>query len=195
MVEQYNYPKNEGRRDRLVKRIMEPSNSDNSDEIAEENTLPAVQNNKVFIVHGHDEAMKHEVARVVTQLGLEPIILHEQPNQGRTIIEKFEKNADAGFAVVLLSGDDMGYPANTDPKKTEPRPRARQNVVLELGYFVAKLGRHRVFPLYKRAEDFELPSDYHGVAYEDYNAGGWHLKLVQELRAANYDVDANNLIK
>lgn len=151
---------------------------------------------RVFIVHGHDEAMKQEVARVLLTLELDPIILHELPNEGRTIIEKFEKNADVGFAVVLLSGDDMAYPSGTEHKKAKPRPRARQNVVMELGYFVAKLGRDRVLPLYKEVQNFELPSDFQGVVYTPYDpAGGWRGKLVQELQAAKYDVDANKLFK
>ena len=74
----------------------------------------SLPSNRVFLVHGHDEAMKQEVARILSDLGLDPIILHERPNQGRTIIEKFEKNADVGFAVVLLCGDDMAYPAGTE---------------------------------------------------------------------------------
>jgi hypothetical protein len=96
----------------------------------------------IFIVHGHADDMKEASARALTTLGLEAIILHEQPDQGRTIIEKFEKHADVGFAVVLLSGDDMAYPAGKSP--TDARPRARQNVIMELGYFYGKLGRGRV---------------------------------------------------
>jgi len=146
----------------------------------------------VFIVHGHDKEMEQAVARVLSRLGLDPIILHEQPNNGQTIIEKFETNAiRAGFVVVLLSPDDVGYPANKPKAK---KPRARQNVILELGYFVGKLGRKYVFPL-KRGE-VEVPSDYQGVAYIDYDASGaWRLKLVQELQEAGYDVDANALTK
>jgi predicted nucleotide-binding protein with TIR-like domain len=89
-------------------------------------TRPKHQSKDIFIVHGHDDA-KHEVARVIAQLGLHPIILQEQADRGRTVIEKFEAHADVGFAVVLLTPDDMGYPKD---KPSEPKPRARQNVVL-----------------------------------------------------------------
>ena len=90
-------------------------------------------NSKVFIVHGHNIAVQQEVARVIERLKLVPVILSEQANAGRTIIEKFEQNADVGFAAVLLTTDDVGNSANsTGPPKT----RARQNVVLELGYFI-----------------------------------------------------------
>lgn len=94
---------------------------------------------KVFLVHGHDEAVKECVARFLEKLDLQPIILHEQPNKGQTVIEKFEANSNVGFAVVLLTPDDVGRA--TSEKKL--KPRARQNVVLELGYFFAKLGRAR----------------------------------------------------
>jgi predicted nucleotide-binding protein len=152
--------------------------------------------NKVFVVHGHAEDMKQAMARALVTLGLDPIILHEKPNQGRTIIEKFEDYADVGFAVVLLSGDDMAYPSGVEHKIAKPRPRARQNVVMELGFFLAKLGRAKVFALYKQAADFELPSDYQGILYTAYDAAGhWMLTLVRELKAAQYDVDANKLIR
>src|SRR5262249_31056015 len=111
---------------------------------------PAVPNsktksNRIFIVHGHDNEMKVSVARTIEQLGLKPIILHEQPDKGLTIIEKFVNYSDVGFAVVLLSPDDMGYPKISTPDKA--RPRARQNVVLELGFFLGKLGRSHVLAL------------------------------------------------
>jgi hypothetical protein len=151
--------------------------------------------NKVFIVHGHDDLMKQVVARILSRLELEPIILHEQANEGKTIIEKFEKYAEAGFAVVLLSGDDMAYPSSVDRKKAKPRPRARQNVIMELGFFMGSLGRGNVFPLYKPSPDFELPSDYQGIIYTIYDeAGAWQNKLVLELKTAKYHVDANKLL-
>jgi predicted nucleotide-binding protein len=150
------------------------------------------QTSGVFIVHGHDEEMKQHVARVINMLGLSPIILHEQPNSGKTIIEKFEKNADVLFAVVLLSPDDMGFAASGNPEMA--KPRARQNVVLELGYFVGKLGRSRVIAL-KRGDGMELPSDISGVAYTCYDpAGHWKFELVRELKTAGYTVDANKIV-
>ncbi|MDB5314058.1 MAG: nucleotide-binding protein [Gemmataceae bacterium] len=147
---------------------------------------------KVFVVHGHDDEMKQHVARVLSKLGLTPIILHEQPNFGKTIIEKFESTADVSFAVVLLSPDDMAYPLEANAKQA--KSRARQNVILELGYFVGKLGRSQVFSL-KRGSSIELPSDFSGVVYTDYDAAGhWRFTLVRELKAAGYAVDANNLL-
>ena len=151
---------------------------------------PAKQQSKViFIVHGHDEAAKHEVARFIDQLDLHPIILHEKPDRGKTIIEKFEHHADVGFAVVLLIPDDVGHPKD---KPAESKPRPRQNVVLELGYFIGKLGRSSVCALLKRA--IEFPTDYAGVLYTPmYEAGLWKLKLAREMKAAGIDVDLNEL--
>lgn len=151
--------------------------------------------NKVFIVHGHDVEMKEAVARILERLELEPIILHEQPNKGRTIIEKFTDHSDVGFAIVLLSPDDLGCTARDYPD--DIKHRARQNVILELGFFLGKLGRSNVLPLYKRVEgkDFELPSDYDGVIYTEYDkSDAWHGKLVKELRASGYKVDANKIL-
>jgi predicted nucleotide-binding protein len=143
----------------------------------------------IFIVHGHDEAAQHAVARFITQLDLNPIILHEKPDGGKTIIEKFEHHADVGFAVVLLTPDDVGYPKD-DPSKV--KPRARQNVVLELGFFLGKLHRPRVSALLKGG--IEIPSDYSGVLYTPMDdAGAWKFKLATEIRAAGIEVDLNKL--
>lgn len=108
----------------------------------------ATTDNRVFIVHGHDETMKLDVARVIERLGLNAVILHEQSDQGMTVIEKFEQNAlDCNFALILLSPDDIGYCSSKSPE--EGKCRARQNVILELGYFLGKLGRNKVLPLKK----------------------------------------------
>jgi predicted nucleotide-binding protein len=151
------------------------------------------KSNRIFVVHGHDNEMKLSVARTLEKLGLEPIILHEQPDKGLTVIEKFINFADVGFAVVLLSPDDLSLPKNGNASKA--RPRARQNVVFELGFFLGKLGRERVVALHKPAPDFEMPSDYGGVLYKAFDdAGAWKYELAKELKANSYAVDANNLI-
>jgi predicted nucleotide-binding protein len=153
--------------------------------------------NKVFIVHGHDDAMKLDVARTLEALDLEAIILHEQGDLGLTVMEKFEQNAlDCKMAVVLLSPDDLGFTKDSTPN--EAKYRARQNVILELGYFVGKLGRSRVLPLVKNAStgSLEIPSDFAGVVYTPYDSGGgWKMKLLQYLDAAGYSVDANKLFR
>ena len=135
---------------------------------------------KVFIVHGHDEGALQGLARFIGDIGLTPIILHEQPNQGQTIIEKIERNADVGFAVVLLTPDDVFTDKNSNRVL-----RARQNVMLELGYFLGHLGRARVCALKKGG--VEIPSDYDGVVWvplDEHN--GWQMRLIKELKAVGY---------
>lgn len=148
--------------------------------------------NKVFIVHGRDEAIRESVARMLEILGINYVILHEQPDMGKTVIEKLETNAsevEIGFAVIILTGDDMGKLAS---EQGEPSKRARQNVILELGYFMAKLGRQRVHVIYE--EGVELPSDYHGVLYTKIDkAGAWKFRLAKELKAVGFDIDLNEL--
>ncbi|GAB5447393.1 MAG: hypothetical protein Gyms2KO_22660 [Gymnodinialimonas sp.] len=121
----------------------------------------SVKSNKIFIVHGHDGEARETVARFVEKLGLSAIILHEQANKGRTVIENVEANSEIGFAIVLLTPDDLGRAVARD----ELEPRARQNVLLELGYFIGKLGRDKVCALKKGA--VEIPSDFAGVVWED----------------------------
>ncbi len=151
---------------------------------------PITSDNKdIFIVHGHNEEIKITIARVIEKLGLTPIILHEKPNEGKTIIEKFESHSKVGFAIVLLTDDDEGKSKN----EIDLKKRARQNVVLELGYFIGKLNRSRVLPLY--TEDVELPSDMQGVLYTLLDkSGNWKFAIVRELKAAGYEVDANRLL-
>jgi predicted nucleotide-binding protein len=145
----------------------------------------------VFVVHGHDEGAKEAVARFLSKLDLEPIILHEQPSRGLTIIEKLLANAEVGFAVVLLTPDDRGGPAGAAYE--DQLARARQNVILELGYFVGKLGRERVCALYK--EGTEVPSDFQGVVFVPMDLGGaWRLTLARELRQVLPQVDMNKAI-
>ena len=144
--------------------------------------------NKVFVVHGHDEAARESVARFLERIGIEAVILHEQATGGRTIVEKLEHYADVDFAVILLTPDDVGGVKTSSPDKLQPR--ARQNVVLELGFFVGKLGRRHVCALYKGS--LELPSDYLGVGYVALDeGGGWRLQLAKELRGAGFSVDMN----
>jgi len=144
---------------------------------------------RVFVVHGQDEEAKAIVARFISGCGLEPIILHEQPNGGRTIIEKFEKEADVGFAVILLTPDDVGgLRRGSDMASEDLKPRARQNVILELGYFAGRLGRERVAALKKG--DIEMPSDFAGVVWTPMDtADAWKMSLARELKTAGYEFD------
>jgi len=148
-----------------------------------------LDNKKVFLVHGHDEKMLLKVKDFVGSLDLNPIILHEKADEGDTVIEKFERHSDVGFAVILLSPDDIGYTVN---KEDEKRPRARQNVILEMGYYLAKLTRKGVRALY--VEGVEIPSDYNGVLFIKFEGEDWKLKLAREMKASGLDVDLNKLV-
>ncbi|MCQ1764721.1 nucleotide-binding protein [Neorhizobium galegae] len=152
-------------------------------------TRPA-DKSKVFIVHGHEEGPRDTLARFIEQLGLEAVILHEQASGGMTIPEKLAKYGNVGFAVVLLTPDDFGR----SKKDALEQARARQNVILELGYFVGRLGRDKVCGLLKG--EIEVPSDYVGTVYVKWDDGGaWKLSLAKELDAAGYDIDFNKVMK
>ncbi|MEA2164282.1 MAG: hypothetical protein QOK37_2409 [Thermoanaerobaculia bacterium] len=138
--------------------------------------------NEVFIVHGHDN-VRHAVAGFLSSLSLSPIMLDDKPNRGQTIIEKLEHHAFTSFAVVLLTPDDEGRKKGAPSLKSRPR----QNVILELGYFLARLGRHRVCALY--VPGVELPSDMHGVLYVELDdRGGWKYRLQQEMVAVGIPI-------
>lgn len=143
---------------------------------------------KVFIVHGHNDGIKNDIARFLEKLKLEAIILHERPNNGKTIIEKFEhESSDLSFALVLLTADDQGAKMGS-PESL--KPRARQNVIFEFGYFIGTMGRSKVVALIE--DGVEIPSDYSGVIYLPLDSSGaWKLNLAKELKNAGINVDLN----
>ena len=144
--------------------------------------------NKVFIVHGHDNAAIQEMARTLEKGGFEAIILHEQPDSGLTIIEKIERYADVDFAVVLYTECDLGRAKEQDQK--DEKYRARQNVVFEHGYLIGKLGRDHVCALVKG--NVETPGDISGVVYVNMDtAGAWKMQLGKNMRAVDLPVDLN----
>jgi len=146
---------------------------------------------KIFIVHGHDHNLKNDLEVFVKKIGLEPIVLHRQPDEGLTIIEKLEKQTDVGYAFVLLTPDDIGYTAEEleqkeDGKETNKEYRARQNVILEFGYLVGKLGRNKVCAIYKKG--VTLPTDLSGLLYKEVTESieGIGYALMTELKNAGY---------
>lgn len=176
----------------VIRQLILPFARDYKDYVmangATQNRLTMPISNKVFVVHGHDEGARESVARFLEKMDFQAIILHEQANQGRTVIEKVEAHGDVGFAVVLLTPDDEGC------AKGKPlEPRARQNVLLELGYFIGRLGRDRVCAL-KRGE-VEIPSDFAGMVWVPMDSSsGWKLALAKELKAAGHTVDMNKVV-
>ncbi len=133
---------------------------------------------KIILVCGPDESLRAQAARLLEKLGFDVVVLVEERGKGRTLIEKLEGRSDITRAVVLLTPDDFG---RSNKEKENDQPRARQNVILELGYFLGKLGRGKVFVV--RDESVDLPSDYRGVECIELDSGGmWKLKLTEELK-------------
>ncbi|WP_299124526.1 nucleotide-binding protein [uncultured Tenacibaculum sp.] len=134
-----------------------------------------IMKNKIFIVHGHNNELKLEVARFVeTDYKKEAVILHEQPSKGREILGKFEDEAVVDLAIAIWSKDDLGQ-LNKDGEKL--KPRARQNVIFETGYFIGKLGRDKVIVILE--DGIETPSDYSGIMY--ISSSDWKYKLGKEI--------------
>jgi len=171
----------------LLKRAGLFKSSIVTNEYAQRVTSDKPAGKEVFIVHGHDELAKVSLARFLEKLNLKPIILHEQSNAGKTIIEKIEAYTNVGFAVILYTECDLGG------KDIESlHPRARQNVVFEHGFLMGKIGRSNVCALVKG--QVETPGDISGVVYTTMDDGqAWHTKLALELKSSNYDIDMNKL--
>ena len=148
-----------------------------------QNSAPKAKPRKVFLVHGHDDGVRESVARFLEKIKFDVVILHEQANKGRTVIEKFEQSSDVGFAIVILTPDDVG-----SKKDGLSQPRARQNVILEWGYFIGQLGRDHVCAL--KHGEIEMPSDIIGIVWEPYDSNsGWKAKIAKELQAVGYEID------
>ena len=171
----------------MIKMVERYCQSDDAAKSAPHADASDASNRKVFIIHGHDEVAKHELKGFLRQLDLDPVILSEKPSEGKTIIEKFEQHAAVSYAVALLTPDDTVVAAGENAAK----PRARQNVVFELGYFIGRLGRARVRALTKGKP--EIPSDYAGVVYIPMDSGEWRIALASELTEAGFDIDMNKL--
>lgn len=159
---------------------------DMADEQEQNNEDASIVNNKIFVVHGHDGLLKQKVARYLEKLDLAPIILSEQANQGRTIIEKLESNSDVSSAIILLTNDDFGR----EKHETAEKSRARQNVIFEAGYFIGRLGRKHVILI--ADSEIELPSDIAGMVY--HSKDKWDIDVLRDLRVAGYNIDANKLL-
>lgn len=147
---------------------------------------------KVFVVHGHDEIAKTSLEVFLHEIGLEPIVLHRQADVGLTVIEKFEKHSDVGYAFILLTPDEVAYLASDETKADAERKkelRARPNVIFEFGYFIGKLGRSKVCCLYTGA--VSLPSDVNGMIYKRYDKSIEEVaySVIKDLKASGYEVD------
>ena len=157
-------------------------------------TKSPITKKDVFVVYGHDKTSRDQLEAMLRRWGLNPLILDQLPTKGQTVIEKLESAIDqASFGIVLATPDDEGHPINEPDQK---RYRARQNVVLELGMLLAKLGREKVAVLLKDQKNIERPSDIQGLIYIPFDddlvkeAG---VSLVKEMDKNGYSIDIIDL--
>jgi predicted nucleotide-binding protein len=151
-------------------------------------------NRRVFVVCGQDSEMKQAVTNALAKLRLVPVVICEEPSQGRKIVEHFQEYNDVDFALVLLSPDDSVYVKDEPPTKRKLRPR--QDVVFELGFLLGKLGKSNVLVLFREYSNFEIPTDFEGikvVAFDDRES--WKLALIRELTNCGYKVSADRILK
>lgn len=180
--------------DSIIERLeLFPLNAALSTESAEatSGTAPVARSSKVFVVHGHDEIAKSNLEVFLHEIGLEPVVLHRQADEGLTVIEKFEKHSDVGYAFILLTPDEVAYLKAETSKPDDQRKkeyRARPNVIFEFGYFVGKLGRSRVCCLY--TGDVALPSDVHGMIYKKFGGSIEEVAygIIKDLKASGYAI-------
>lgn len=163
----------------------ESSKKDNNEDLKK-------SSNKVFVVHGHDSELKNDIDIFLRDIGLEPVILHRQADEGQTVVEKFEKHSDVSYAFILLTPDDVGMTVaqyNKQDKRDDYELRARQNVIFEFGYFAAKLGRRNVCCIYK--EGVTLPNDIAGLLYkkvtDTIDSIGY--EIIKELKAVGLKIE------
>ncbi|HEX8249562.1 MAG TPA: nucleotide-binding protein [Pyrinomonadaceae bacterium] len=186
-LEDYKNLDNSGKEKNLKKKKI-TKNKDIEAKYIEDTRETDKSKQKVFIVHGHDRESMEKTARFVLEMELKPIILREQASGGKTIIEKIEEYSDVDFAIVLLTPDDFG---NSAKNLTSILPRARQNVIAELGYMMAKLGRDKICLLNKGVE---IPSDFQGIVCVELNESeGWKMDLAKEMKKAGLEIDMNKL--
>lgn len=156
-----------------------------------ENTTTS-ESRKIFVVYGHDEIARTQLEALLRRWDLEPIILDQQASAGQTIIEKLEDyGEDVGYAIVLATPDDDGKAKS----ETKYKSRVRQNVVLELGMFLAHLGRNKVAILLKESADFEKPSDIQGLIYIPFQnkVDEVSISLIRELTRQGYKIDTSRI--
>jgi len=146
------------------------------------------ENKKIFIVHGRNINMRDKVSAMIGKLRLDYLILETESNNGATIIEKFIKNAsECRYAIVLFSADDIG---KLDNEQSKCKHRTRQNVILELGYFLGRIGRKNIVILHEVGKDIEKPTDFDGIVYEAFDEfGAWKSKLTKEMKKAGIYID------
>ena len=161
---------------------------------AQQATSASDARRRVFVVCGTDSEMKQAITNALTKLKLVPVVMSEEPSQGKKIVERFADYEDIGFAVVLLSPDDSVYVKDESPTKRKLRPR--QDVVFELGFLLGKLGKSNILVFFRECANFEIPTDFEGMkvaAFDDRES--WKLALIRELTNCGYNIDADRILK
>jgi predicted nucleotide-binding protein len=150
---------------------------------------------RIIVVSGADSEMKQALTGALTRLSLMPLVMREEPSQGKKIVENYSRDySDVAFAVVLLSPDDFAYGKNETATKRKLRPR--QDVVLELGFLVGKLGKGNVLAFFIESPNFETPTDFEGIKFTPFDdRDSWKLALIRELRDCGYNIDADRILK
>ena len=149
---------------------------------------------RILVVCGKDDEMKQAITNALTKLWLVPVVMCEEPSQGRKIVERFQDYSDVSFAVVLLSPDESVFVKDEPPTKRKLRPR--QDVVFELGFLLGKLGRGNVLVFQRECQNFDGPTDFEGMkvtAFDDRDS--WKLALIRELTNCGYNVDVDRILK
>jgi predicted nucleotide-binding protein len=171
----------------LIKKLEEMKLDIAFDATSQKQTVPAGTTRRILVVHGDDGEAKQTVARFLDKINLEPVIFQEQPDEGKTILEKFEYNKDVAYVVVILTPDDTGYAGTESRRKKD---RAGQHTILELGYLIGRLSAKRICVLFK--DTVEIPSGNHGVFYVpmDENSA-WKQKLAAAIKQTGLSIDMN----
>ena len=171
----------------------------NTDEVKNiiEHTAQTVRkeekNRNVFVVYGHDLNARTQLEAMLRRWDIEPLIIDQLVSSGQTIIEKLEENTDkVQFGIVLATPDDIGYSKGKEECK---KYRVRQNVILELGMLLSKVGRSKVAILLSQAEEMEKPSDIDGLIYIPFtnNVEEAKVSLAKELQRNGYEIDITKL--
>lgn len=178
----------------VVEKKKEPTPGENKDiqpEVSKkEKTMEKTSIPKVFAITGKDEKKKAAVASFLTNLGVEPVIPQEENGHKTNLVEKLGKTSEVAFAIILLVGDEVGYPKE---KPEESRPRANQKVIFELGFLMGRLPQNQVCALYE--EGLDLPAEYQGNVFIPFDGGGiWKLLTARAMKMAHVDIDMNKAI-
>jgi predicted nucleotide-binding protein len=178
----------------VVGKKKEPTPEEKEDNqpevIKKEKTMEKTSIPKVFVITGKDEKKKAAVASFLTSLGVEPVIPQEDNGYKTNLVEKLGKNSEVAFAIILLVGDEIGYPKE---KPEESRPRANQKVIFELGFLMGRLPQNLVCALYE--EGLDLPAEYQGNVFIPFDGGGiWKLLTARAMKMAHVDIDMNKAV-